>query len=150
MHANHCSVTMAHMMLPQHANPDGNVHGGVIIKYMDDAAAAVAMKHARTTVVTVAIDRVVFHRPVNIGDLLSIMASLNYTGKTSMEIGVRVEAENLRTAAIHHIASAYLTFVSLDTNLKPKTVPTYSPETDEEKRRHREAKERRAISYKHR
>lgn len=148
MHSDHCSVTMAHMMLPQHANPDGNVHGGVIIKYMDDAAAAVAMKHARTTVVTVALDRVVFHRPVNIGNFLSIKASLNFTGRTSMEIGVRVEAEELRTGEINHIASAYLTFVSLDVNHKPQPVPPFSPETDVERRRHREAQERKATSYK--
>ena len=84
------------MMLPNNANPDGNVHGGDIMKLIDNAAGVVAMKYARTTVVTASIDRLDFHRPVHIGNLLILKASLNATGRTSMEIGVRVEAEDLK------------------------------------------------------
>lgn len=142
-----CQVIMSHMMLPNNANPDGNVHGGDIMKFIDDAAAAVAMKHARTSVVTASIDRLDFHLPVYIGNLLTLKASLNATGTTSMEIGVRVEAEDLYTGQISHIASAYLTFVALDHNRKPTPVAAYSPQGEEALRRHRKAKERRKCYY---
>ena len=137
-----CSVTMAHMMLPQHANPAGNVHGGDIMKFIDDAAGVVAAKHARTNTVTAAIDRLDFHRPVFIGNLLILKAALNATGRTSMEIGVRVEAEDLLTGEIKHIASAYLTFVSLNAEGRPIPVPPYTPTTEEGIRRAREARHR--------
>jgi len=136
------SVTMAHMMLPQHANPAGNVHGGDIMKFIDDAAGVVAVKHARTNTVTASIDRLDFHRPVFIGNLLVVKASLNATGRTSMEIGVRVEAEDLRSGEIKHIASAYLTFVSLNADGRPAPVPPYTPTTEEGIRRAREARHR--------
>ncbi|KAB2892118.1 MAG: acyl-CoA thioesterase [Desulfobulbaceae bacterium] len=137
-----CSVTMAHMMLPQHANPAGNVHGGVIMKFIDDAAGVVAAKHARTNTVTASIDRLDFHRPVFIGNLLILRASLNSTGRSSMEIGVRVEAEDLMTGETKHIASAYLTFVSLNAEGRPSPVPSFSPTTPEGLRRAREAMQR--------
>lgn len=133
---------MAHMMLPYHANPDGNVHGGTIMKLIDDAAAVVAMKHARTTVVTVSIDQLDFHNPVFIGNLLTLKAALNLTGHSSMEIGVRAEAEDLKTGVSKHIASAYLSFVSLDHNRKPKKVEKYVPVSSEEKRRYSDALKR--------
>ena len=136
------SVTMAHMMLPQHANPAGNVHGGDIMKFIDDAAGVVAVKHARTNTVTASIDRLDFHRSVFIGNLLVVKASLNATGRTSMEIGVRVEAEDLRSGEIKHIASAYLTFVSLNADGRPTPVPPYTPTTEEGIRRAREARHR--------
>lgn len=137
-----CSVTMAHMMLPQHANPAGNVHGGVIMKFIDDAAGVVAAKHARTNTVTASIDRLDFHRPVFIGNLLILRASLNSTGRSSMEIGVRVEAEDLMTGETKHIASAYLTFVSLNAEGRPSPVASFSPTTSEGLRRAREAMQR--------
>ncbi len=143
-----CNVVMSHMMLPNNANPDGNVHGGDIMKFIDDAAGVVAMKHARTTVVTAAIDRLDFHRPVYIGNLLVLKASLNSTGRSSMEIGVRVEAEDLRKASSSHIASAYLTFVALDENQKPKAVRPFVPNNPEAIRRHREAAERKECYFK--
>lgn len=139
---NKCSVTMAHMMLPQHANPAGNVHGGDIMKFIDDAAGVVAVKHARTNTVTASIDRLDFHRPVFIGNLLIVKASLNATGRTSMEIGVRVEAEDLRSGEVKHIASAYLTFVSLNAEGRPTPVPPFTPTTEEGIRRAREARHR--------
>lgn len=138
-----CSVTMAHMMLPQHANPAGNVHGGVIMKFIDDAAGVVAAKHARTNTVTASIDRLDFHRPVLIGNLLILKASLNATGRTSMEIGVRVEAEDLLTGKTTHIASAYLTFVSLNAEGRPSPVTPWIPATPDGTRRAREALQRR-------
>ena len=136
------SVTMAHMMLPQHANPAGNVHGGVIMKFIDDAAGVVATKHARTNVVTAAIERLDFHRPVFIGNLLILKASLNVTGKSSMEIGVRVEAEDLLTGGIKHIASAYLTFVSLNSEGRSLPVTPFTPTTEDGIRRAKEAANR--------
>jgi len=138
-------VTMAQMMIPQDANPAGNVHGGVIIKIIDEAAGVVAARHARSNVVTASIDRLDFHYPVFVGDLLFFKASLNYVGRTSMEIGVRVEAENLLTGDVRHTASAYLTFVSLDRNGKPVEVPPLIVESDDEKHRLREAKARRTM-----
>lgn len=137
-----CSVTMAHMMLPQHANPAGNVHGGVIMKFIDDAAGVVATKHARTNVVTAAIERLDFHRPVFIGNLLILKACLNVTGRSSMEIGVRVEAEDLLTGETRHIASAYLTFVSLNQEGRPLPVPPFKPSTEAGIRRAKEAANR--------
>jgi acyl-CoA hydrolase len=142
-----CQVLMSHMMLPTNANPDGHIHGGDIMKYIDDAAGVVAMKHARTTVVTASIDRLDFHKPVHIGNLLILKASLNATGRTSMEIGVRVEAEDLRTGLVTHIASAYLTFVALDDNKRPTPVPPYNPETPEALRRKKQAQERKMCYY---
>ncbi len=103
------SVIMAQMMNPQDANPAGNVHGGVVVRIIDEAAGVVAARHARSNVVTASIDRMDFHNPVFVGDVLFFAASLNLVGRTSMEIGVRVEAENLITGVVRHAASAYLT-----------------------------------------
>lgn len=142
-----CQVLMSHMMLPTNANPFGHIHGGDIMKYIDDAAGVVAMKHARTTVVTASIDRLDFHKPVHIGNLLILKASLNATGRTSMEIGVRVEAEDLLKGIVTHIASAYLTFVALDENNRPTPVRPYEPKTPHAIRRKRQAQERKACYY---
>lgn len=139
------SVIMAQMMIPLDANPAGNVHGGVVVKIIDEAAGVVAARHARSNVVTASIDRMDFHHPIFVGDLLFFKASLNLTGRTSMEIGVRVEAENLLTGDVRHAASAYLTYVALDEQGKPKEVPRLILETDEEKRRNRQATARRKI-----
>jgi acyl-CoA hydrolase len=120
------------------------------MKYIDDAAGVVAMKHARTTVVTASIDRLDFHKPVHIGNLLILKASLNATGRTSMEIGVRVEAEDLLAGVVTHIASAYLTFVALGDDNRPTPVPSYNPETPEAIRRRKQAQERKACYFKSR
>ena len=134
---------MSQMMTPQDINPAGNVHGGVIMKLIDTAAGLVANRHTRSNTVTASIDRLDFHHPVYVGDLVTFKASMNYAGTTSMELGVRVEAENVFTGEVRHTASAYLTFVALDREGKPKPVPPLIPETDEEKRRNLEAKGRR-------
>jgi acyl-CoA hydrolase len=137
------SLTMAAQMNPQDANPMGNVHGGVIMRYIDSAAGAVAIRHARRICVTASIDRLNFHSPVFVGDLLILKASLNLVGRTSMEVGVRVEAENLVTGEIRHTASAYLTFVALGDGSRPAQVPPLILEDDEARRRNCEAVARR-------
>jgi uncharacterized protein (TIGR00369 family) len=133
------SVLMAQLMTPEDANPAGNVHGGVIMKLIDNAGGTVAARHARSNVVTASIDRLSFHHPVYIGDLVTLKASINMTGRTSMEVGVRVEAENLITGEVRHTASAYLTFVALGPDLKPAAVPQLIFENEEQERRAREA-----------
>lgn len=137
------SVVIAQMMIPQDANPAGNIHGGVIMKLIDTAAAVVARRHARSNVVTASIDRLDFHCPVYIGDLVFFRASLNMVGRTSMEVGVTVESENLLTGEVRHTSSAYLTYVALDANGLPREVPPLILETEEDVRRNREAKARR-------
>jgi acyl-CoA hydrolase len=132
-------------MQPADANPAGNVHGGTIMKLIDNAAGVVAFRHSRCNSVTASVDQIDFHYPAFIGDLLTIKASLNLVGRTSMEIGARVESENLLTGQTRHIASAYLTFVSLDNNLKPVLVPGLIFETEKEKQRNQAAQARREI-----
>jgi uncharacterized protein (TIGR00369 family) len=138
-------LIMAQTMNPQDANPAGNVHGGIIMKLIDTIAGAVATRHARANVVTVSIDRLVFYSPVFVGDLLTLKASLNMAGTTSMEVGVRVEAENLLLGEVRHTASAYLTMVALGTDGRPLQVPPLILETDEELRRNREAIARKKV-----
>jgi uncharacterized protein (TIGR00369 family) len=139
------SVTVSQVMQPADANPAGNVHGGTIMKLIDNAAGVVAFRHSRQNSVTASVDQIDFHYPAYIGDLLIIKASLNLVGKTSMEIGARVESENLLTGETRHIASAYLTFVALDDNHRPCNVPGLILETDEEKSRNQAAQDRRQI-----
>lgn len=139
------AVIMAQVMNPQDANPAGNVHGGVIMKLIDSAAGAVGVRHARGNVVTASIDRLDFHHPVYVGNLLTLRASLNLVGRTSMEVGVRVEAENMRTGERRHTSSAYLTMVALDGDGRPMELPPLLLETPEEIRRNNEAKSRRAM-----
>ena len=138
------AITMAIVMLPEDANPAGNVHGGVIMKHIDSAGGVVAVRHASANTVTASIDRLDFHSPIYVGNLLTIKASLNMVGNTSMEIGVRVEAEDVMTGKVRHTASAYLTFVALDENGRPNKVPGLILEGHEEIRRNREARARRA------
>lgn len=137
------SVVMAQQMNPQDANPAGNVHGGVIMKLIDTVAGVVASRHARANVVTASVDRVDFLHPVFVGNFVTLRASLNYVGKTSMEVGVRVESENLITGRSRHTSTAYLTFVALDSQGHPMPLPLLLLETEEQKRRNREAKARR-------
>lgn len=142
---NDSSVKMAVSMEPADANPSGNVHGGVIMKNIDAAGGVVAIRHARRNTVTASIDRLDFHHPVFVGELLTLKASLNMVGSTSMEVGVRVEAENLISGNVRHVASAYLTFVSLDKDGRPSKVPGLILETPEEIRRNQEAKQRQQL-----
>ncbi len=130
-------------MLPSDANPMGNVHGGTILKYVDMAAAAAALRHARKNVVTASIDRMDFIQPVFVGDLLTLKAYVTYTGRTSMEVEVRVEAEDLRTGRTVHTNSSYVTYVALDDQGRPTEIPALIPKTPVEKRRWKEGLERR-------
>jgi acyl-CoA hydrolase len=122
-------------MLPSDANPMGNVHGGTILKQVDVAAGVTALRHARMNTVTASIDRMDFYNPVFVGNLLTLMASVNYCGKTSMEVGVRIEAEDLKTGKVTHTGSCYLTYVALDDAGRPTEVPDVIPETPQEKSR---------------
>lgn len=131
------------MMMPQDANNLGHVFGGVILAMMDKAAAVVAIRHARTTCVTASIDRVDFREPIYVGELVLMKASVNFVGRSSMEIGVRVEAEDIQTGRRRHTHSCYLTFVAVDANGHPVEVATLIPETADEIRRHAAAGERR-------
>ena len=144
-HVKDSCVTISYVMMPEDANPAGNVHGGIIMKHIDMTGGVAAMRHARCNVVTASIDSLIFHYPVFVGDLVTLRASLNLAARSSMEVGVRVEAENLCTGEVRHTASAYLTFVALDRNGRPTPVAQLILETEEEKRRNRQAMERRAV-----
>jgi len=144
-HVKDSCVTISYVMMPEDANPAGNVHGGIIMKHIDMTGGVAAMRHARCNVVTASIDSLIFHYPVFIGDLVTLRASLNLVARSSMEVGVRVETENLFTGEVRHTASAYLTFVALDRNGRPTPVPQLIPVLYDEKRRHRQAMERRAV-----
>ena len=131
-------------MMPQDANNLGHIFGGVILSMMDKTAAIAAFRHSRASVVTASIDRVDFREPIHLGDLVVMKASVNYAGRTSMEVGVRVEAEELLTGRRRHTNSCYLTFVAVDKKGHPIEVPELVPETPEEQRRYEAARERRA------
>jgi len=143
-------VLTSQIMTPLDVNASGNVHGGVIMRLTDSAAALVGIRHARSNVVTASIDRMDFHHPVYIGDLVTFKASLNMAGKTSMEVGVRVESEHPLSGKTHHVASAYLTMVALDENRAPMQIPPLTVTTDEEIRRNRQAITRRELRLKER
>ena len=139
------SVIISRVMMPEDANPAGIVHGGVIMKEIDNAAGVTAVRHTRKVCVTASIDRMDFHKPAFIGNLLTIKAGINYTGKTSMEIGARIETEDLMTGVKTHLASAYLTFVALGQDKRPVKVPPLMLVTEEDFRRNSEAIARREL-----
>ena len=138
-------LIVAHFMERSDANLAGNVHGGVIMKHIDSLAGMVAFRHTKDNVVTASVDRLDFHGPVFIGNLLRLKGRVNLVGRTSMEVGVRVEAEDMATDEVRHIASAYLTLVALDENGRPKQVPPLIITGEDGQRRSREAAERRRI-----
>jgi uncharacterized protein (TIGR00369 family) len=135
-------VTLSQLMHPEHANLLGNVHGGWIMKLVDEAGALACMRHAQRKVVTVAIDSMVFRQPIRIGDLIILNAEVSYSGRTSMEAEVHVLAENPVTGERTHTNTAYLVYVALDDEGRPTTVPGLKAETEEEKRRMEKAQER--------
>lgn len=137
------STTMTQLMMPTDAAPSGHVYGGTILRLVDMVGAVVAYRHARRSVVTASIDRMDFYSPVRVGSLIILKSSVNYVGRTSMEIGVRIEAEDLRTGVVSHTGSSYLTFVALDEKGKPTPTALLKPETKQEKRRFQEARLRR-------
>lgn len=134
---------MTEMVLPSDTNALGTIFGGKVVSLMDIAAAMAAGKHARSVVVTASIDALHFVAPVKLGEYIHIKASVNFAGRTSMEVGVRVDKENPITGEMKHTATAYLTFVALDSDGTPKLVPPVTPQTDSEVRRFEAAKIRR-------
>jgi uncharacterized protein (TIGR00369 family) len=139
---------LSQIMMPDDANPGGNVHGGVITKLVDEAGGVAAIRHCRATsvsVVTARIDALNFVTPVHVGEILTLQASVNDVGRTSLEIGVRVEAEDARQGVTKHVASAYLVYVALDADERPTGVPPLIVETDDERRRQEAARARRAA-----
>jgi uncharacterized protein (TIGR00369 family) len=137
-------VTLSQLMHPEHANLLGNVHGGWIMKLVDEAGALACMRHAQKKVVTVAIDSMTFRQPIKIGDLVILTAEVTYTGHTSLEAEVQVVAENPITGERTHTNTAYLVYVALDDEGRPTTVRGLIVETEEEKARMEQAKKRQA------
>lgn len=137
-------VVMARQMMPADTNPWGFVHGGTIMKMVDEAAGSAALRHSRCRVATAAIDYMSFLHPVHVGDLVTVMASINHVGRTSMEVGVRVETEDMISGERRHTSSAYLVMVALDAAGHPQPVPPVIPETPDQRRRMAAAKIRRA------
>ena len=137
-------VEMTEIVFPNDANPMGKLMGGRVMQWVDACAAIGAGRHARTAVVTASVDELSFVRPVPVGGVVVLLAAVNYTGHTSMEVGVKVFHEDRRSGEREHVVSAYLTFVSLDdVTGKPKLVAQVVPETEDEKRRYQQAKQRR-------
>jgi uncharacterized protein (TIGR00369 family) len=128
-------ISIAQLMQPEHANNLGNVHGGWIMKLVDDAGALACMRHAQRRVVTVAIDSMVFRNPIKIGDLIQLAAEVTHVGTTSMEVEVQVQAENPISGVRTHTNTAYLVYVALDDGGKPVAVPPLLAETEDERRR---------------
>ena len=143
-------VTLSQLMHPEHANLLGNVHGGWIMKLVDEAAALACMRHAQRKVVTVAIDSMTFRKPIKIGDLIILNAEVTYAGRTSMEAEVQVLAENPITGEQTHTNTAYLVYVALDDEGRPTAVPSLRAETEAEKYKAEAAKERQERRLKQR
>jgi uncharacterized protein (TIGR00369 family) len=142
-------VTLTQMMEVTDANVAGNVHGGVIMRLVDTAAALAAIKHSGGVALTVGIDEMTFLEPVQIGEVVVLRACVNDVGRTSMECGVRVEAEDPLTGVIRHVNSAYLVFVAVDGQGRPRPVPPLIAQSEDERRRQREAKLRRERRIDH-
>lgn len=142
-------LTLSHQTLPADANPLGNVHGGIVMKLVDEAGGLCAIRHARRPVVTVAIDSMTFLSPVRVGDLLTMHATVNWVGHSSIEVGIRVEAENPITGDITHTNSAYAVYVALDEAGRPAAAPPLIIETEEERRHWEEAEARQSHRLKH-
>ncbi len=137
--------TVSELMMPEHVNNLGHVFGGVVLSMVDRAAAVAAMRHARRPCVTISIDRVDFREPIYAGELVTVCARVNFIGRTSMEIGVRVEAENLLSGVRRHTNTCYLTFVAIDGEGKPTPVRPLTLEGSEDEQRFHEAQRRREV-----
>lgn len=138
-------VVMTQLVLPSHTNSLGTIFGGTIMSWIDIAAAIAAQRHSNKEVVTASIDRLDFVAPVYKGWVVNLKASVNFTSRTSMEVGVRVDAENPKTGEMFHTASAYCTFVALGSNGKPTEIPSLELVTEDDKRRYEQAQRRREI-----
>jgi acyl-CoA hydrolase len=138
-------VEMTEMVHPQHTNALGTVFGGVVLSWVDIAAAICAQRHCEKAVVTASVDAMHFLAPIRIGWIVTISAQINYAWNTSCEIGVKINAENPLRREHHHTASAFVTMVALDSNAKPTSIPKLTPTTKEEKQRYLEAQKRRSV-----
>ncbi|AXQ28317.1 acyl-CoA thioesterase [Solimonas sp. K1W22B-7] len=138
-HPSH-ELSMTLLMTPDTANFTGNVHGGNLLHLLDQVAYACASRYCRRYVVTLSVDQVVFKQPIHVGELVTCLAAVNYTGNTSMEIGIRVVTENIQTQVRRHANSCYFTMVAIDTQGKPVAVPRRLPSTADEHRRHQAAR----------
>jgi acyl-CoA hydrolase len=129
-------LTMTVLMTPDMANFSGNVHGGTILKFLDQVAYACASRYAGCYVVTLSVDQVMFRQPIHVGELVTFLAAVNHTGRSSMEVGIKVMAENIRSQAVRHANSCFFTMVAVDDDRKPVAVPPLRPFSPEEQRRH--------------
>ena len=143
-HPRESEATLTELMMPHHANIMGNVFGGHILALVDRVAAVAAIRHSRRQCVTVSVDKVDFREPIHVGELVTALARVNFAGHTSMEVGVKVLAENVLSGDRRHTNSCYVTYVALDVDGNPTGVPPIVPETPDEKRRYERAAKRRA------
>jgi acyl-CoA hydrolase len=132
-------LSMTVLMTPDMANFAGNVHGGTLLKFLDQVAYACASRYAARYVVTVSVDQVMFRQPVHVGELVTFLACINYTGKSSMEVGIKVVAENIRTQQKRHVNSCFFTMVAVDDDRRPVAVPVRQPHNERERRRYEQA-----------
>jgi acyl-CoA hydrolase len=138
-------LSMTVLMTPDTANFAGNVHGGTILKLLDQVAYACASRYAGRYVVTLSVDQVMFRQPIHVGELVTFLASVNHTGTSSMEVGIKVIAEDIRTQAVRHVNSCFFTMVAVGDDRKPVAVAPLRPFTPDEKRRHAAAEVRRQL-----
>jgi acyl-CoA hydrolase len=147
MESGSTELSMTVLMTPGMANFAGNVHGGTLLKYLDEVAYACASRYARSYVVTLSVDQVLFRQPIHVGELVTFLASVNYTGRTSLEVGIKVIAENIRERSVRHANSCYFTMVAMDEQGRPTAVPPLHPVSAQQRRRHAQAEQRRQIRH---
>jgi acyl-CoA hydrolase len=145
MEPGNAQLSMTVLMTPDMANFSGNVHGGTLLKYLDEVAYACASRYAGRYVVTLSVDQVIFREPMHVGELVTFLASVNYTGNTSMEVGIKVVTENIRERSVRHSNSCFFTMVAVDDDRRPVKVPPRQPLNSEEKRRFLQGQQRRQI-----
>jgi len=138
-------LTMTVLMTPDMANFSGNVHGGIILKLLDQVAYACASRYAGQYVVTLSVDQVMFREPIHVGEMVTFLASVNFTGRTSMEVGIKVIAEDIRSQVLRHANSCFFTMVAMDEAGRPAPVPAINPQSADEKRRFAAAGIRREL-----
>lgn len=140
-------LSMTVLMTPDMANFSGNVHGGTLLKFLDEVSYACASRYAGCYVVTLSVDQVIFLEPIHVGELVTFLASINYTGRTSMEIGIKVITENIRERSVRHTNSCFFTMVAVDEQGKPAAIPALAPDTPDGLRRQRQGLQRRQIRH---
>lgn len=138
-------LTMTVLMTPDMSNFSGNVHGGTILKFLDQVAYACACRYAARSVVTLSVDQVIFRQPIHVGELVTFLASVNFVGKSSMEVGIKVVAENIQTQIVRHANSCFFTMVALDDERKPISVPSLKIQSESQLRRHSAAQVRKQL-----